>query len=156
MYIFLRLELDSSPDATWDALSRPDVFARVSQPLLVMRPAGRGGFPERWTEGHPFAIRYWLLGFLPLGSQIIDVSYTSRPGGVRMMIDGGRPATGLLTITRKWDHRMAVSATDDGRTLFRDRLNVSAGIFTVPMWLGMWVFWQWRASRLKKLAKRWG
>jgi hypothetical protein len=50
---------------------------------------------------------------------------------------------------------MAVSATDDGRTLFRDRLAVRAGLLTPLVWISMWAFWQVRGARLKKLAPTW-
>jgi hypothetical protein len=50
---------------------------------------------------------------------------------------------------------MAVSPSDDGRTLYRDRLDISAGMLTPLVWVGVWAFWQWRAFQLTRLAPRW-
>ena len=90
-----------------------------------------------------------------MGTQTIDVSFTERPGGVRMMIDAGQALTGPLAITRDWDHRMAVSAGPSNKTLYRDRLVIKAGLATPAIWLGMWIFWQYRASRLRALSSSW-
>ena len=49
---------------------------------------------------------------------------------------------------------MAVSALPDGRTLYRDRLDISAGIATPFIWAAMWIMWQWRAARLRRLFAR--
>jgi hypothetical protein len=155
MNIFLRLTLDCEPDDAWEAIRRPDVFRSVSSPLLKMSSLEPGGFPENWTGNGPHRIKISLLGIIPMGTQTIDVHFTSRPGGVRMMIDSGETLSGPLTITRDWDHRMAVSAAPSKKTLYRDRLVVKAGLLTPAVWLGMWVFWQFRARRLTVLSSTW-
>jgi hypothetical protein len=53
-----------------------------------------------------------------------------------------------------WRHRMAVTEQPNGRTLYRDRLDVSAGILTPLIWISLWVFWQWRALRLRAVLRR--
>ncbi|CAB4894464.1 MAG: hypothetical protein F2808_03080 [Actinobacteria bacterium] len=155
MFVFLRFTLDTTPDAAWDALTSPAVFRQVSAPLVRVRSREKGGFPERWIDGTPHEVSLRLLGIFPLGHQRIQVSFAERPGGVRMIIDKGAGLTGFLRVMPRWDHRMAVSATDDGRTLYRDRLAVRAGLLTPLVWLSMWAFWQVRASRLKRLASTW-
>jgi len=48
---------------------------------------------------------------------------------------------------------MAVAAgPNPGTTLFRDRLEFSAGALTPLVWLALWAFWQWRGRRLMQLA----
>ena len=71
------------------------------------------------------------------------------------MIDSGKPISGPLKIVSGWDHRMAVSAADGNRTLYRDRLVVKAGLLTPFIFMGMWTFWQIRGAKLKKLARTW-
>lgn len=156
MYVFLRLELDCSPDDAWSALGNPAVFRAVTRPLIRVRSLDAGGFPKRWSETEVHHVAMSLFGVLPLGKHSIDITYTERPGGVRMVIDQGEPLTGMLSRTSTWDHRMAVSAGPGGKTLYRDRLSVRAGLLTLPMWLGLWALWQYRGARLQKLAKRWG
>lgn len=156
MYVFLRLELDCSPDDAWDALSNPAVFRAVTRPLLRVRSLDKGGFPKRWSPTDVHYVSMSLFGVVPMGRHSIDITYTERPGGVRMVIDQGEPLSGVLARTSTWDHRMAVSAAPGGKTLFRDRLSVRAGILTIPLWLGLWALWQYRGARMQKLAKRWG
>lgn len=154
MNIFLRLTLDSSPDAAWRAIADPKVFAAVSAPLLRFRSLD-GGFPVAWDGSGPHRVAVYFLGLIPMGTQTIDISFTERPGNVRMMIDSGKPQSGPMRVIRGWDHRMAVSAGGNGRTLYRDRLIVKAGALTPLVWLGLWSFWQWRASKMRRLAKNW-
>jgi hypothetical protein len=113
------------------------------------------GFPQKWAGDGPHHVKISLLGIIPMGTQTIDVRFTERPGGVRMMIDSGEALTGPLAITRDWDHRMAISPAASGKTLYRDRLVVKAGLATPFIWLGMWTFWQFRAWKLQKLAASW-
>ena len=120
MFVFLRFTLDTTPDAAWDALRSPAVFRKASAPLIRVRSREKGGFPDRWIDGTPHEVSLSLLGIFPLGHQRILVSLGERPGGVRMIVDKGGGLSGFLRVMPKWDHRMAVSATDDGRTLFRD------------------------------------
>lgn len=155
MNIFLKLTLDCGPDLAWEAITRPDVFRAVSSPLLQMTSLEPEGFPANWAGDGPHRVKISFLGLIPMGTQTIDVSFTERPGGVRMMIDAGAALTGPLSITRNWDHRMAVSAAPKGKTLYRDRLVVKAGLATPTIWLGMWVFWQYRSWRLRSLSSSW-
>jgi hypothetical protein len=155
MNIFLRLTLDCEPDDAWNAITRPDVFRAVSSPLLKMTSLEPDGFPQNWLGDGPHRIKISMFGIIPMGTQTIDVRFTSRPGGVRMMIDAGETLSGPLTVTRDWDHRMAISAAGSQKTLYRDRLVVKAGLLTPFVWFGMWTFWQYRARRLMTLARTW-
>jgi hypothetical protein len=156
MYVFLRLELDCSPDDAWAALGNPAVFRQVLRPLMRVRSLDKGGFPSRWDENTVHHVSMSLFGVIPMGHHSIDITYTQRPGGVRMVVDQGEPLTGILAATSVWDHRMAVSATPTGKTLYRDRLSVRAGILTVPLWIGLWALWQYRGAKLQRLARTWG
>ncbi|MEN9752295.1 MAG: hypothetical protein RLZZ600_1342 [Actinomycetota bacterium] len=156
MYVFLRLELDCSPDDAWNALGNPAVFRAVMRPLMRVRSLDAGGFPKRWSQDEVHHVSMRLFGVVPMGHHSIDITYTERPGGVRMVVDQGEPLSGILSRTSTWDHRMAVSASPGGKTLYRDRLSVKAGILTLPLWLGLWALWQYRGARLQKLARRWG
>lgn len=156
MNIYLRLTLNCTPDAAWNAIADPRVFRAVSSPILQVRSCEPDGFPEVWRELGPHRVALRLFGFVPLGTQTIDISFTERPGGVRMMIDSGEPKSGLLTVITSWDHRMAISSAPGGKTLYRDRLVVKAGVFTPVVWMSMWSFWQIRARKISRAARSWG
>jgi len=152
MHVQLKFVLACPPDAAWRAIRSPSVFADVSYPLLEFEPLGDHGFPEEWGEGsHPVRARA-LFSILDAGTQDIDISLSER-GAVRILEDHGGPLSGPLRIVTRWRHRMAVAAgPNPGTTLFRDRLEFSAGALTPLVWLALWAFWQWRGRRLMQLA----
>ena len=154
MRVQLKLELDAAPDAVWAALRSPAVLSEVSHPFFSFEPLSPRGLPKVWNEGsHPVAaFAFW--GVLPVGEQTIDIRYRER-GDVRIIEDRGGPVSGVLAVITSWRHRMAVSAAPDGSTLYRDRLDISAGLLTPLVWIGVWVFWQWRAFQLNRLAPTW-
>jgi hypothetical protein len=154
MRILLRFVLDCDADAAWRALRSPDVFRAVAGPWMTFESLEPGGFPGLWPAGeHP--VRAKALGLVDVGEQNIDISFAERRGGVRLVRDFGGGVSGPLAVVTTWRHTMAVSSTEDGRTLYRDQLVVGAGLLTLPVWFGMWLFWQWRGLRIKALSTSW-
>lgn len=154
MRVQLRVHLPVEADILWQALRTPAVFQAVSSPLLAMTSVEPSGLPELWKGDGPHLISISALGLLALGTQTIDASFSLMPDGTRVMTDAGQPQSGALTAITQWRHRMAVTALPDGTTLYRDRLDFSAGVLTPLMWLSLWAFWQWRGLRLRRLARR--
>jgi len=154
MRILLKLVLDCPPDAAWNAIRSPATFAQVSAPFTTFESLEPQGFPERWPAGaHPVRVR--AFGVLPIGEQSITISFPTRHDDVRVMRDDGGALDGPLAVVTEWHHTMAVSPAPHGRTLYRDRLQFSAGVFTVVLWPVYWAFWQWRAVRMRRLATTW-
>lgn len=153
MRVQLRLELDCTPDVMWEALRTPSVLQHVAHPWLAIEAVSPRGLPRRWPEG-AHGVHVSALGLVPLGRQTIDIHYSER-AGARIVEDGGGPTTGLLAAVTSWRHRMAVSALPRGRTLYRDRLDVTAGPLTPLVWLSLWAFWQWRGAQLRRLSADW-
>lgn len=155
MRVTLRLELDAYPETVWAMLHDPLALAAVVDPLLELEPVGHRRFPPTWTPGDHL-VRLRLLGLIPLGDQRIRLSM-SRKGDARILEDSGGPVSGVLGLVTGWRHRMAVSPLPGGRTLYRDRLDVSAGILTPVAWITLWVLWQVRAIGIRRvIAERVG
>jgi hypothetical protein len=152
--ILLKFVIDCPPDAAWWALRSPAVFRAVGRPFVTFESLEKNGFPEVWSPGiHPVSAK--AFGRLNMGEQIIDLSYPRRHDGVRMEVDSGGSLNGAMSIITRWHHTMAVSATGDGRTLYRDRLVFSAGLMTILLWPVLWTFWQWRGRRIRRLSRDW-
>ena len=151
MHVLLKTVLDCSPDAAWRSIRSPEVFRAVAAPLMSFSSAEPLG--ETWTQGeHPVTAR--LLGLIPVGGQVIDLTFTQR-GDVRFVHDTGEATSGALSIVSYWHYTMAVSPTKDGRTLFRDRLLFDAEPLSLAVWPAIWAFWQWRGLHMKRLAPTW-
>ena len=154
MRVQLKLVLDAPPDAVWAALGSPSVLAEVAHPFFSFAPLSPRGLPRVWPEGEHRVAASVLWGSLPVGEQVIDIRYRER-GDVRIVEDRGGPVSGALAVVTTWRHRMAVSPGSTGGTLYRDRLDIGAGLLTPFVWLGAWLFWQWRAFQLTRLAPTW-
>lgn len=153
--VLLKLVLDCSPDAAWVAIRSPRVLAQVSSPFTSFESLEPEGFPDVWLAGeHPVLVK--AFGLVPIGEQIIGISFPPTKPGVRMMRDTGRGLSGPLATVTKWRHSLAVAETAHGRTLYRDQLEFEAGALTLLLWPVYWAFWQWRGSGMKRLAASWG
>jgi hypothetical protein len=154
MRVLLKLVLDCDPDDAWRAVQSPAVMQAVSAPFMRFRSLEPGGFPETWSEGdHPVSVS--AFGVVPAGEQVIRIALSERSGGIRVMKDTGRGLSGLVASVTAWDHTLAVSSAGGGRTLYRDQLVFEVGGLSVLAWPVYWVFWQWRAARMKQLAPTW-
>jgi len=155
MRVLLKLVLDCAPDDAWRAIRDPRVFQEASYPLTQFTSLDAGGFPELWQVDE-YTVRASAFGKFPLGEQVIAVSFDHAPDAVRIMRDRGRGLSGPLALVSRWEHSMAISAAPGGKTLYRDQLSFSAGLFTPLLWPLYWAFWQWRAAALTRIAPTWG
>ncbi|MFC5502746.1 hypothetical protein ACFPJ4_10900 [Lysinimonas soli] len=151
MHVQLKLVLDCPPDAAWAAIRSPEVFRDVAYPLVEFEPLGVTPFPERWDEAEFEVVAHALYGIFPLGTQRIALNFRTT-GAVRIFEDSGGATAGPLAVVTRWRHRMAVAPAAGGGTLLRDRVDFSAGAATPLVWVGVWLFWQWRAARLRRFA----
>ncbi len=151
----LNLTLRCTEDAAWRALRQPAGLIAISAPLLRVRCVDTQ--PDVWPQDTPVLIRLKLLGLIPMGSQTVRITETIEPDGSRSVTDSGSPVSGPLRMMRNWNHRMSVRASADvpERCEFRDRLVVDAGWLTLPVWVSMWLLWQYRATRLRSVARTW-
>lgn len=153
MRVLLKMTLDCSPDAAWRALRSPSVMTEVAFPLLAFESLEEGGFPEVWPGG-PHRVEVRLAGLVPVGEQEIDTAFEQH-GDVRIVRDTGRAVVGPMTLVTRFRHSMAVSAAPGGRTLYRDQLEIDAGLATPLVWLAYWAFWQWRGFGIRRMAPSW-
>jgi hypothetical protein len=92
-----------------------------------------------------------LLGLLAIGDQRIRLT-ESRRADARILEDSGGPVSGAIGLASTWRHRMAVSPLPGGRTFYRDRLDISAGVLTPLVWFAAWLLWQYRAVGIRRVA----
>lgn len=144
MRIDLSTVLPCSPSEVVRHLKSPRLFLYVAAPLLRVVPQEPPSFPEEWAEG-TYRVSVCLLGFLPLGSQALVVSFPALAGGFSIRDNGCSP------ILRTWDHVITVEAAEGG-TLYRDRVTLQAGLLTPLVWAFMQVFFRHRQRRWRRLV----
>ena len=127
----------------------PAAVAWLMAPLLTLRPVD-GVWRERFRPGaNRFQVR--LLGVLPVGEQVIDVSWPAAgdsPTGPRhVLLD-----TGGNFLTRRYLHRISVigTAAGDGCWCIDDS-DVDAGLLTPLAVVGFWCVDRVVAARWKRL-----
>ncbi|HEV7812538.1 MAG TPA: hypothetical protein VGO99_06185 [Leifsonia sp.] len=162
MRVLLKFVLDCDPDAAWRALQSPTAFREVAMPWVDVRPERPGELPTVWGTDE-YRVRVRALGAIAVGTQAIRLNAVgSREPGVRILRDSGGGESGLLAAIPHLDHQMAIAPDPAGpdsegriRTLYRDKLEVHAGVLTPIAWYTLWAFWQWRGRQLRRLAPTW-
>ncbi|MEM1379255.1 MAG: hypothetical protein AAGH41_01385 [Pseudomonadota bacterium] len=143
--IVVSTHLPASPDAVWDAAQTTRLLRYVSRPLLHFAPIRPPIWPERWPEGeHLAGLR--LFGVLPIGRQVIGISFPPPEGDKRFIRDNGRSA-----MIKRWDHTVTIEPDGEG-TRYEDRLALDAGLLTPVVALFARVFYQHRQARWRKLT----
>lgn len=116
----------------------------VAHPLVSFSPVDGAAFPVTWTEGTHW-VRLKLFGLLPFGRQAIVISKPSIPSGIAIR-DAGHSA--LIPV---WDHLITIEPHPGG-SLYRDQVDVSAGVLTPLIWMFAQVFYRHRQRRWLRLA----
>lgn len=150
MRVVLDLVLDCDVERAWTLLHSPAAMRFAMAPVLAPTPV-EGSWPDRWPAATPVPLMTRMLG-VPSGRMTVELHDEVR-GDVRIVHDRGGPVSGPLAALESWRHRMAVSALPDGRTRFRDRLDVG-GVAAPAVWPTLWALWRWRGRRLQLLARR--
>jgi len=130
----------------------PRLLAYVAKPLLVFEPLDPPALPEVWSPGR-YHVRMLALGWLPVGSQWIGLELPDPAPG-----PGARGYdlrdNGASELIRRWDHRIRIEPTADGRTRYVDRVDLEAGVLTPLVWLFAQIFFRHRQRRWRRLVRR--
>ena len=120
----------------------------IAAPLVRFRmvePAYASNFSER----ERFLVNLTLFGFLPFGRQWIvpSVHIDDASPWPKRLRDEGHSA-----LIRTWDHWITVEPDGAGGTLYRDEVEVKAGLFTPFIWIFAQIFYRHRQRRWRALA----
>jgi hypothetical protein len=142
---------DAPVDRIWAELKTTRVLHHVAAPLIAFEPIDPPALPILWDDGH-YLVKLRFLTLIPLGHQRI-VTSTPQPEaqaeGVFRLRDQG---TG--DIAKVWDHFIVIQGRPDGRTAYRDEVEVKAGVFTLGVWLFAHWFYRHRQARWRRLVRR--
>lgn len=137
--------IDAAPDVVWREVGTTRLLQFITSPLIRFKPVEPKVWPEVWGEGE-YLCSMQLFGFLPIGRQVIDISFPPPDGDTRYVRDNGRSAS-----IKRWDHWISISPEGEG-TRYEDRLDLDAGWRTPVVAAFAKAFYTHRQSRWRKLA----
>lgn len=122
----------------------PRLLQHVSAPLVRFTPTDPPVFPEVLLPA-TYWVRLRLLGCVPFGRQAIVISYPPTAHGFTMH-DAGHSR-----LVRQWEHTITILPAPGG-AIYRDRVDIRAGVLTPLVWLFARVFYRHRQRRWQALA----
>ena len=132
MKVVVRTVLDAPVERIWTELKTTALLRFVAAPLVIFDLIDPPSLPLQW-RAESYLVRMRFLGLIPLGRQWI-VTSTPQPEdharGVFRLRDKG-----VGDIAKVWDHLIVIEALADGRTAYRDEVEVRAGVLTLGVWL---------------------
>jgi hypothetical protein len=140
----LHSELQASAPAVWSAVKTPAAFRRVTRGLLAM-PAIQHR-ESTWEVGETVVGWVFLFGFIPFSRHTLHISVID--DAARTL--SSRESGGLVRI---WNHDIIVTPVGDRRCVYRDRVEIDAGMLTPFVALYATWFYRARQRRWRTLAK---
>ena len=146
MKVAISTVLAAPAQRIWQAAQTTALLHYVSGPMVTFHP--KAPLPERWADGR-YLVGMRLFGVLPIGEQWIVIEHVEvdERGGRYVLRDNGY--SGMI---RRWDHHITLSARADGRSDYRDSLDLDAGPLTPFVWLFAQAFYRHRQSRWRRLV----
>jgi hypothetical protein len=138
--------LEVSAERAWEEVQRSRLLAYVSWPLLTFEPVAFAPIPPMWTEGtHEVKMRGF--GLIPLGLQKIVISRPAAGPQIYQIRDNGSG-----DLVSRWDHLITITPAQADRCLYRDDVEIRAGVLTPLMWAFAWLLYTHRQRRWRKLV----
>lgn len=140
--------LDAAPERVFEVVTSPRGLRHVAWPLIRFVTVDPPEWPDRFAGGaHLVALR--LFGIVPLGRQVIDVSFPEGPAGGFAVRDNGHSA-----LIARWDHWVTIAPHGADQSHYTDRVTVEAGWRTPVAAAFARVFYAHRQRRLRRLMAK--
>lgn len=123
---------------------QPRLLMHVARPLVRFTAIEPAMLPQLWSAG-TYWMKLTLLGFVPFGKQAVVISFPAAAHGFAMR-DAGHSA-----LVKVWNHRITITREAE-QTIYRDQVDIDAGVLTPFVWLFAQVFYRHRQRRWVKLA----
>ena len=145
MKVDVATPLDCSADTAWNEVQKTSLLLHVIRPLARLTAADPSGFPPCWREGMTFRCRTYVFGFIPIGVRTLRFRRID-PMAREIVIRESDP------LVRRWDHIISIVPVDALRSLYRDVIDLDAGVLTFVVWAWTSWFYRHRQRRWRALA----
>ena len=129
----------------WREVQKSSLLRHVIWPLVRFVPVGPA-LPERWSEGLTVRCKLFVFGVIPMGVHTVHLEKIDQTNHEIH----SREHDPLIS---RWDHVISIKPLDDSRSLYRDTIDIDAGIFTVVVWAWANWFYRHRQRRWRALAR---
>lgn len=147
MRLSIATSFSCTADALWQRIIEPRSLVYVAAPLLKFVPVDGGQLPARWEVGEPYALRLYLLKWLPLGRHTIRLVTIDEATHTIVSEERGH-------LARVWNHIIRFHEVASGRVHYCDEIDIRAGLLTLLIWLFAQVFYRHRQRRWKRLLRQ--
>lgn len=124
-------------------VKRPELFSRISAPLIRILPEHPEHFPDTWEAG-TYRVQLKLPGGLSFGTQTLILSYPPVSDGFILQDDGHSDRI------HTWHHRLSLKACGD-QTRYTDDIEVDAGSMTPAVWAFSQILYRHRHRQWRRL-----
>jgi len=136
-------------EKTFDALKSPAMMQQVAWPLVKFKPVEPAVFPDKWQDGSTYKMKMYLLGFLPMGWQELKISSQYNEKENKYLLNDVGPGWAV----KWWDHKVELKRVSEKVTHYDEELNLTTGLLSPIIWLGMSLLFKWRKNRWLQLTK---
>lgn len=149
MKVDLSTTIDLPPETVWAEVQTAPLLMHIAWPLMRFVSMGREPLDGFKPDGR-YHVKLRLFGVLPYGTQWIVTSLHEPEDGEwpKRLRDDGYSA-----MIRKWDHWITIEPSPEGRTNYRDEVEISAGVLTPFIWSFAQLFYRHRQRRWRGLAR---
>ena len=146
MKVDVSTELPCSVEKAWNEVQKSSLLTHVTWPLAKLVSVN-APFPERWTQGSTISCRPYLLGFIPIGVRTLHFDAVDHDNHEIRTREHD-------PLVRRWDHRISIRARGEDRAIYRDEIELDAGLLTLPVWAWTSWFYRHRQRRWRALARK--
>ena len=118
--------LDCPAAKAWDQVQTSALHRHVTWPLARFEPSG-APVPDRWSEGLTVKCKLFVFGVIPMG---VHTVHLERIDQQKREIQS-REHDPLVA---RWDHLISIRPLDESRSIYRDTIDISAGVLTFVVW----------------------
>jgi hypothetical protein len=143
----IRTELPSSAEKAWQALLKRDTldtFLYISRGMLGFQGADQ--WPEVFREGLEVKTRLVFFHLVPGWKHKLRIVRIDEEKLELASEEEG-------WIVRQWNHRILVERGAGQRCRYTDEIEIRAGLLTGMIWVYAQLFYRYRQSRWRRLAK---
>lgn len=151
MLLTLTTRFACPAERCFDEVQTPRLLMHIAKPIVHFTPVNPPQLPLRWEE-RDYEVAIHLLGFFPLGRQMVRISgqdHSARDGRFSVELRDN----GSGTLMSRWDHRIFIRSAEDGCD-YTDQVDIRAGLLTPFVWLFALGLYAHRQRRWRQLVQR--